>query len=172
MFTEKTLKKYNGVCGLCSRTKGNISPPTKLVIPKKVRSACWMMHVGDTLEGKCYSCKCSILFTNFAAGHIQSEYDGGQITADNLRPICKECNSSCGVMNLDLFKRSLCMEDEINVGGFNQQLEKKNTTFSLLAAAAASSLAAGVYAVFHYYTSEYSEEDNLGEEHNQINIKL
>jgi hypothetical protein len=112
LLLAKTINQYNGVCGLCSKTNGNISPPNKLVIPKKIREACWIKYVGNTITGDCYSCKGAIQFTDFSAGHIQSEYDGGQITVNNIRPICKRCNSSCGVLNLDIFKRSLCADEK------------------------------------------------------------
>jgi hypothetical protein len=112
ILTIKTLEKYNGICGLCDKAGGNISPPKKIVIPKKIREACWIKYVGNTITGDCYSCKCAIQYTDFSAGHIQSEYDGGKITINNIRPICKRCNSSCGVLNLDIFKRSLCDNEE------------------------------------------------------------
>lgn len=106
-YTQKTLLKYNGKCGKCSKANGIVGSKSKLVIPKKIKAASWMTYVGDTLKGNCYACSTPIEFTDFHAGHIQSEYDGGKITSDNIRPICKSCNLSCGVMNLDNFKKKL-----------------------------------------------------------------
>ena len=33
---------------------------------------------------------------NWECGHIISEFHGGTTEPDNLRPICKNCNSSMG----------------------------------------------------------------------------
>lgn len=112
MFTKKTLMKNDGVCGRCHRASGGISSKKKLTVPKRVREASWKKYIGNTLSGKCYACQCEIQFTNFEAGHVQSEYDGGKINADNIRPICKPCNVSCGVLNLDVFKKSLGIVSE------------------------------------------------------------
>jgi hypothetical protein len=106
-YSISTLKKYDGICGKCFKASGKISPKKKLSIPKKIKEISWKKYNGDKLTGKCYSCNCVIQFTDFQAGHIQSEYDGGKINSDNIRPICKQCNISCGVMNLDDFKKSL-----------------------------------------------------------------
>jgi hypothetical protein len=40
----------------------------------------------------------------FECGHVISEKNGGNVTLDNLRPICSSCNKSMGVMNLEEFK--------------------------------------------------------------------
>ena len=49
----------------------------------------------------CKSSKISQL--NFHCGHIISDKKGGEITVDNLRPICNQCNSSMGTMNMNEF---------------------------------------------------------------------
>ena len=40
---------------------------------------------------------------NFIGGHIISEADGGEITVDNILPICSGCNLSMGTKNMELF---------------------------------------------------------------------
>jgi len=107
VYTKKTLEKYNGICGKCNKTNGKMSSKNKLLIPKKIKEECWRKYIGNTLDGNCYTCLCIIYFGNFQAGHIQSEYDSGKITIINLRPICKPCNVSCGVMNLNDFKNKI-----------------------------------------------------------------
>ena len=42
------------------------------------------------------NCTNKISKNNFEAGHIIAESKGGETTLDNLRPICKSCNSSMG----------------------------------------------------------------------------
>ncbi len=81
-----------------------IMPPrrAKERIPQALRLATWAHWVGpgksDTL---CLCCACNTInCTNFAMGHVESEAHGGQLTIDNLRPICTVCNSSCGTQNL------------------------------------------------------------------------
>ncbi len=101
-FTKKTLAKYGGLCGRC-----NTCVNGKKSIPKKVRHQAWKIHVGNCLEGRCYSCDKVIYFEHFEAGHVLSEYNGGEISVSNIRPICVTCNRSCGVMNLDEFKKML-----------------------------------------------------------------
>ena len=41
--------------------------------------------------------------SNFEAGHIISEFNGGPITVDNILPICGTCNRSMGKTNMDEF---------------------------------------------------------------------
>jgi 5-methylcytosine-specific restriction endonuclease McrA len=38
---------------------------------------------------------------NFDAGHIISEYNGGEMNVDNIVPICRSCNSSMGKKNMN-----------------------------------------------------------------------
>ena len=72
-------------------------------IPKKVRDDLWDKYIGKTIsEAYCIVCNNSkISSRNFDAGHIQSEYNGGCENIDNLLPICRQCNLSMGIMNMD-----------------------------------------------------------------------
>ena len=40
---------------------------------------------------------------DFQCGHIISEFNGGDITLDNLIPLCSLCNSSMGKTNMGEF---------------------------------------------------------------------
>lgn len=40
---------------------------------------------------------------SFHCGHVISEKNNGEITVDNLRPICQNCNSSMGTTDMDEF---------------------------------------------------------------------
>ena len=78
----------------------------KKSIPKVMKDLCWSKYVGDTV-GKtlCMCCETNeIKMNDFQCGHVIAEANGGRITVDNLRPICKACNVSMGTENLNEFK--------------------------------------------------------------------
>ena len=100
-FTSKTLKKYDGICKKCFNSSIGI---TNSNIPKKIKDEVWRFYVGDKFETQCYVCENTITATNFQAGHIESRRSGGKVTIDNLRPVCKKCNSQVGVFNMKEFK--------------------------------------------------------------------
>jgi hypothetical protein len=60
---------------------------------------------------------------NFQAGHIKSEYSGGSVSVANLRPVCKRCNTSVGVYNMDVIKRAMEIipptKNESNINNIN-----------------------------------------------------
>ena len=72
-------------------------------IPKKIKTESWDYWIGkDKRNGVCKCCNITKLdITNFTAGHIVSEKNGGKVTVDNLAPICAECNSSMATTNMD-----------------------------------------------------------------------
>jgi hypothetical protein len=78
----------------------------KKTIPKVMKDLCWSKYVGDTLgKTKCMCCETNeIKMNDFQCGHVIAEANGGMITVDNLRPICKACNVSMGIENLNEFK--------------------------------------------------------------------
>jgi DNA repair exonuclease SbcCD ATPase subunit len=79
--------------------------PKKKAIPKMLKNKVWDKHIGiDIGQTKCLCCKITnISQLNFHCGHILSEKDGGELTMENLKPICGACNSSMGTMNMDEF---------------------------------------------------------------------
>jgi 5-methylcytosine-specific restriction endonuclease McrA len=85
---------------------------TKERIPKSLKDTLWKVHFGENVNGFCYCCKLApIQITNFDCGHIVSEKKGGTVHLDNLKPICRTCNSSMSTMN---------MEDYIKKYGFDK----------------------------------------------------
>jgi hypothetical protein len=78
----------------------------KKAIPKVMKSLCWSKHVGDTVGmTQCMCCETNqIKMNDFQCGHVVAEANGGTMTVDNLRPICKACNLSMGTENLNEFK--------------------------------------------------------------------
>jgi hypothetical protein len=72
------------------------------VIPIPVKNALWMKYFGNNMDGICQCCRTTpIHLTNFDCGHILSEHSGGTVHLDNLKPICRTCNSSMGTQNMD-----------------------------------------------------------------------
>ena len=78
----------------------------KKAIPKVMKDLCWSKYVGDTVgKTPCMCCETNeIKMNDFQCGHVIAEANGGTITVDNLRPICKACNISMGTENLNEFK--------------------------------------------------------------------
>jgi hypothetical protein len=78
---------------------------SKKSIPKKIKQLVWNKYIGEKNGvGVCLCCNTTeISQMNFQCGHIISEYNGGDVTLDNLIPICSLCNTSMGKMNMDDF---------------------------------------------------------------------
>ena len=74
-------------------------------IPVAVRKIVWNTYIGkDNVKGKCLCCNGEdITSTNFECGHVKSEKNGGEVSIDNLRPICSSCNKSMGTNDMDEF---------------------------------------------------------------------
>ena len=79
----------------------------KKSIPKALRMKLWEKEFGDTLNGNCFTCHRNVKIDDFQAGHIIAEVNSGELTLSNLKVVCKPCNTSCGTMDLALFKQSL-----------------------------------------------------------------
>jgi len=75
-------------------------------IPKRVKDAVWTKYIGmDKAEGRCYVCKRPIHITDFEVGHNKAVSKGGSDRIQNLRPICRSCNTSMGTMSIETYKR-------------------------------------------------------------------
>lgn len=69
----------------------------KQKIPQHLRAEVWSAHVGNKYHVYCPVCHNNIISPlNFHAGHLIPEVMGGQITVENLRPLCGSCNCSLG----------------------------------------------------------------------------
>jgi len=79
----------------------------KKQIPQSVRIAVWDKYIGRAVgETNCTVCNTTkISQFNFHCGHVIAEKNGGDICIENLKPICKSCNSSMKTMNLDEYKQ-------------------------------------------------------------------
>lgn len=67
-------------------------------IPKAVREAVWVKHVGKKYEHKCLTHWCPNTMTvfDFQTSHNIPESKGGSMELDNLFPLCGRCNLSMG----------------------------------------------------------------------------
>jgi len=73
-------------------------------IPATIRYAIWNKYFNNVSNGLCTCCNTiPIYLANFDCGHIVSEKNGGKITLDNLKPICRTCNTSMGITNMNDF---------------------------------------------------------------------
>lgn len=85
----------------------NVIPYKKKSIPKAIRMKAWEITIGDTIFGNCYCCEREVKIDNFDCAHIIAEKNGGETSLNNLQVTCKPCNLSCGIMNLNDFKKSM-----------------------------------------------------------------
>lgn len=91
--------------------------PSKQKIPATVRNSVWNMYIGEEIKiGLCYCCATERISTaNFECGHIQSKARDGNISIQNLRPICGICNKSMGTQKIfectkDTGRTIICFE--------------------------------------------------------------
>jgi len=77
---------------------------TKEKIPVTVKNTLWSLYFNNNLQGICQCCKTEIISkNNFDCGHIISEKNGGKVHIENLKPICRACNSSMGTTDMNEF---------------------------------------------------------------------
>jgi 5-methylcytosine-specific restriction endonuclease McrA len=75
----------------------------KKTIPHILKRLVWNRWIGDSIgKTKCLCCKIAdITMLTFVCGHIIAESKGGELSVNNLKPICGSCNSSMGSTNMD-----------------------------------------------------------------------
>lgn len=68
----------------------------KATIPKAIREQTWIKTFGKDFEHKCYIGWCDNIINvfDFHVGHDKPESKGGELSVDNLKPICARCNLS------------------------------------------------------------------------------
>lgn len=78
-------------------------------IPSAIRYQVWRHYFSRwwstscPMDGYCYCCNLPISIENWHAGHVVAWAKGGEDTVENLRPICAQCNTSMGKMNMGLY---------------------------------------------------------------------
>lgn len=77
----------------------------KKYIPKTLKIKVWDFYIGENNgTGLCLCCnEEKIKALHFECGHVISEFNGGKLCVENLRPICSRCNRSIGSKNMDQF---------------------------------------------------------------------
>jgi hypothetical protein len=72
-------------------------------LPQAVRHAVWNAWTpggAKAGEGACASCGRSITQQDYDCGHVVARACGGSDTVDNLRPVCRPCNTSMGTVDM------------------------------------------------------------------------
>lgn len=84
----------------------------KKTIPKNIKNMVWDKYFGENIgRHLCYCCKKNWIRQNsFEAGHFTAESKGGATNVENLRPICKECNSSMGSKDMGEFMKEFGLD--------------------------------------------------------------
>ena len=98
-------KLYNIIFDINDNNKNNKNKNKKQNIPAIIKKLVWNTYIGEDIgKAKCFCCNIiDITQLNFICGHYISEYNGGKIEINNLRPICLSCNLSMGKKNMDEF---------------------------------------------------------------------
>jgi len=75
--------------------------------PKQIKTLVWNKYIGsDVAEAPCVSCRTAkISNRSFHCGHVIAESKGGDMTINNLRPICADCNGSMGTRSMNEFTK-------------------------------------------------------------------
>ena len=76
-------------------------------LPKKIRTELWLTNYGASLEGVCFVCNTKVNTTNYEAGHIISRFHGGSDLLDNLKIVCRGCNSDMSTENMILYRNKV-----------------------------------------------------------------
>lgn len=72
----------------------------KLPVPKVLKCLVWTNYIGDSFKGNCYCCDNVIDVFHYHAGHVEPSSKGGEMTLENLRPVCAACNLSMSNKNM------------------------------------------------------------------------
>ena len=83
----------------------------RAVIPYVIREKVWKkcnLNISDL--GICFTCCNDLYFRDMECGHVKAHALGGDITVDNLMPVCKTCNKDMGIMDLFEYK---CMIEKM-----------------------------------------------------------
>jgi len=127
--TQGWLTKHEEKCAKYNR---NDKPKKKKISPE-MRFKVWEKYVGNNIRGKCFCCWSADItpftsYKTFQAGHIKSEFNGGDISIENLLPICKICNVHMNTTNWDDYVNSIKMYRPRLYGGDIPQSTHINAT--------------------------------------------
>lgn len=89
----------------------------KKKISQIIRAQVWDTYIGRKIgEILCPYCNVNtITQLNFECGHVIAESKGGEISLENLRPICNICNKSMGNKEMDLNLYDVNINDDMDI---------------------------------------------------------
>ena len=95
----------------------------KIKIPATLRNTVWNTYIGiDKKQSICFCCNSEqITFGNFECGHVHAESKKGEMTIQNLRPICGLCNKSMSTTNMEDFIEKCGFIKTKNWNGINNE---------------------------------------------------
>lgn len=104
------MNEIKSLLDKCEETKENIKPKKKKkTISATMKRLVWNNWIGEEIgKSKCLCCKTTdIIQSSFNCGHIIPESKGGETIVSNLKPICQNCNSSMGAIDMNEFMKTL-----------------------------------------------------------------
>lgn len=123
---NKSIKKKNVKKKIKKKTK-----ITRQKMPASLKLLVWDRWIGLEIgKAKCLCCKNMDIFQgSFECGHIIAISRNGKTIVENLKPICKTCNSSMNNQNMDDFMKQWNFEitepvknttnDKLNINAFD-----------------------------------------------------
>lgn len=106
---QASINKY-GSCASCKPAESK-----KKSIPKALKEAVWRKYFANQIDGNCPICNKIISLTAHDCGHIVAESKGGVTEIENLRPVCKSCNTSMATKDMDEFKRMFMKFEDMEI---------------------------------------------------------
>jgi len=122
---------YDWVRDIVKQLTGEILSKSKKYrkkkIPKNKRNEVWKKFNGNKMDAMCYCCSLKELnaLGSWECGHIKSENSGGDLSSENLRPICSGCNKSMGTKNMHEYMKEFYPERHKKI--FNNVSNQKIT---------------------------------------------
>jgi hypothetical protein len=106
-----TEEDERGFCNACEKAKKKketkVKARMKPKISNKRRAEVWDYWNGPTQIATCWCCNKIIRrHESWEVGHVQADAKGGDLSNENLRPICRKCNLSMGDKHMDSWKES------------------------------------------------------------------
>ena len=106
--TRKEMKAHNNACSSMPGIERVIDFKKKhkrKPMNKALRYYVWNNTFGERVAyGPCCCCSREITQQTFEVGHVISVANGGRDNFDNLRTVCRACNSSMGSKDMDVWK--------------------------------------------------------------------
>lgn len=117
-YLQKLKIKFNDV--LQQHGHKSLSLSKRKTIPAPLKRDCWNKWIGPNVAHTyCLCCnQHKISMNDFEAGHVISDAEGGELSVDNLKPICSKCNKSMGKKNMNDFIKECGYDKRFSLFGF------------------------------------------------------